>query len=179
MKLITTIYRCLLLNFVFVFLLYDTHTQSSRYIMNIFEFRTTNRSCFAILHFEEADLDRKRPECFLSASCGSRGEFFLTESGNRRALRCNFSLPADVYIIAIHAIPSRHDEDAQQVRPRFSPSSKNVGATPILADGKSAWIQGGSASSHDSSSPIFSPFLPPLLSPYLLDVTLTPRLASN
>lgn len=60
LKLIKTIYRHLYFNFVFVFLLYDTQTQTSRYIMNIFEFRTTSRSCVAILHFEEADLDRKR-----------------------------------------------------------------------------------------------------------------------
>lgn len=132
--------------------------------MNIFKFATRERRTLC------RDFATRRSEsqpeaagCFLSANCGSRGEFFLTEQQSSCA-------PLQ-FFVAGRCIHHRDTRNPLSTRRRSTgpsalcPSSKNVGATPILADGKSAWTQGGSASSHDSSSPIFSPFLPPLFCP--------------
>jgi len=125
------------------------------------------------------------------ASTGSDWMFFVGELRVAKRVFLNWAaivvkallqfFVAVAMYIALHAI--RLDTTTTRSTGRsstatVSPSSKNAGAIPILADSKSAWTQGGSASSHDSSSPIFTPFLPLSVRSVLSlapDVTLTRR----
>lgn len=121
------------------------------------------------------------------ASTGNDRMFFVSELRvakrvflNRAAIVVKALLQffVSMYIATIHAIRLDTTTRSTGRSSAVSPLSKNAGAMPILADGKSAWTQGGSASSHDSSSPIFTPFLPLSVRPVLFpipDVTLTRR----
>lgn len=132
-----------------------------------------------ILRSEEArssSFNRKRSNVLCQRIAGREASFSQSSSNRRKSAAAIFRCS-----LYVHRRDTRIRLDTttrSTGRSAVSPLSKNAGAMPILADGKSAWTQGGSASSHDSSSPIFTPFLPLSVRPVLFpipDVTLTRR----